>query len=146
MANSGPVTLSHVKEAVRKLGGEARWPEIFKQITEDRNEDYSYYLNHQNYKNTAFQVIQRHCLDYAKYQGPTEFEKSGRNKFRLIDKNSKQTTTYSTTSKTPTAEDIEEPSQPEKVKQEIYRILRDTKLAREIKVANNFRCQICIEL
>ena len=46
---------------------------------------------------------------------------------------------------TPIAKDIAEPSQPDRVKQEIYRILRDTDLTRRAKVDNQYRCQICGE-
>lgn len=44
---------------------------------------------------------------------------------------------------TPIARDIGEPSQPDRIKQETYRILRDTVLAREVKTTNQYRCQIC---
>jgi hypothetical protein len=44
---------------------------------------------------------------------------------------------------TPRAIDIENPSQPERVRQETYRILRDTALAREVKESHQYRCQIC---
>jgi predicted restriction endonuclease len=82
-------------------------------------------------------VIQQHCEGYKKYRGPTHFEKLGRGRFRLIASVKPKFTL------TPIASDIQEPSQPERVKQETYRILRDTALAREIKEANGYRCQIC---
>ena len=41
------------------------------------------------------------------------------------------------------AEDINEPKGPGRVKQETYRILRDTALARKVKESNNYKCQIC---
>lgn len=44
---------------------------------------------------------------------------------------------------TPIAFDIEEPTQPERVKQETYRILRDTNLARNVKIENQFQCELC---
>ena len=44
---------------------------------------------------------------------------------------------------TPQAEDISEPPRPERVKQEIYRVLRDTALAREIKESQRYKCQLC---
>lgn len=49
----------------------------------------------------------------------------------------------SPTLSTPHASDVEEPSRPDRVAQETYRILRDTTLAREVKEQNKFRCQIC---
>lgn len=44
---------------------------------------------------------------------------------------------------TPKASDIEEPTTPERVKQETYRILRDTNLARNVKTENQFLCELC---
>ncbi|MEX2411864.1 MAG: HNH endonuclease, partial [Candidatus Paceibacterota bacterium] len=44
---------------------------------------------------------------------------------------------------TPIASDIEEPSQPDRVKQETYRILRDTNLARRVKEEKKYKCEIC---
>ncbi len=44
---------------------------------------------------------------------------------------------------TPVAFDIKEPLQPDRVKQETYRILRDTSLARSVKEENQYRCQLC---
>ena len=47
------------------------------------------------------------------------------------------------TQPTPTALDMNEPSQSDRIKQETYRILRDTAIARAVKVANDYRCSIC---
>lgn len=44
--------------------------------------------------------------------------------------------------KTPNASDLGD-ANPERVKTTIYRILRDTKLARQLKKLHNDRCQIC---
>jgi predicted restriction endonuclease len=41
------------------------------------------------------------------------------------------------------AADIDEPVETARVRQEVYRILRDTARAREIKAAHQYRCQIC---
>lgn len=45
--------------------------------------------------------------------------------------------------KTPVAEDINEPSEAERILIETYRILRDTKIARNIKELYDYKCQIC---
>jgi hypothetical protein len=137
MKKIGPVTLSQVERALEDLGGQATWDKILDQVTKLRSGDYSYYLNRQNYENTAFQVIQEHCLGYKKYTGPSRFVKIG-NKFRLI-----TPIVESEVHHTPLALDIEDPSQPERVKQETYRILRDTVLARTVKESNQYKCQIC---
>jgi predicted restriction endonuclease len=44
---------------------------------------------------------------------------------------------------TPVAVDLDEPSQPAYVRQETYRILRDTRCAREVKAAYSYSCQLC---
>ena len=44
---------------------------------------------------------------------------------------------------TPLAADIEPPAQSRRVRQETYRVLRDTGLARAVKEGAGFRCQIC---
>lgn len=145
MAN-GRVTLEQVEQALRDLGGEAIWNDILNQVTKIRNGDYSFYLNYYNYKQTAFQVIQEHCFGYDKYRGPTHFEKIGKSRFRLVNSKpefSQNSSHVITNQLTPIARDIKEPSQPERIKQETYRILRDTILAREVKEKYHYRCQIC---
>jgi len=145
MDNSGPVTLSQVEKALAILGGQASWDKILEQVTKLRNGDYSYYLDKHNFENTAFQVIQQHCPGYKKYAGPSRFEKVG-NSFRLnvaIPESTQGSSSSTEVQHTPVALDIEEPSQPERVKQEIYRILRDTVLARTVKEENQYQCQIC---
>ncbi len=147
MKSFGPVTLSEVKEALQELGGEETWANILDQVTKNRNNDYSYYRDRLNYETTAFQVVQEHCYGYKKYRGEAHFKKI-EGKFRLITKVSKneQVRGISTSvipQLTPIAIDIKEPNQPERVKQEIYRILRDTELARMVKESNQYQCQIC---
>lgn len=44
---------------------------------------------------------------------------------------------------TPIAADMREPIDTRRIKEETYRILRDTALSRRIKTINNFKCQIC---
>ena len=46
-------------------------------------------------------------------------------------------------SATPVASDIAEPETPDRVHTEVYRILRDTELARKIKLLHNNQCQLC---
>jgi hypothetical protein len=144
MKGFGPVTLSQVEKALEDLGGQATWDKILDQVTKLRNGDYSHYLNKHNYENTAFQVIQEHCPIYKKYRGVPRFEKVG-NTYRLSPARpeSTQGSHLLREKHTPVASDIEDPSQPERVKQEIYRILRDTALARIVKESQQYQCQIC---
>ncbi len=144
MKNRGQVTLTQVERALKDIGGQGTWEQILDQLTNNRNGDYSYYLNLENYQKTAFQIIQQHCRDYEKYKGPQRFQKDG-NTFRLYASLSgpTQPPPSSEVPRTPIASDIEDPSQTERVKQETYRILRDTALARKVKESNQYLCQIC---
>ena len=144
MKGSGPVTLSQVEKALEDLGGNATWDQILKQLTKLRNGEFSHYLNKYNYETTAFQVIQKHCPGYKKYKGHPRFEKVGKSyRFHASHPASAQPNYILPEKSTPLAIDIEEPSQPERVKQETYRILRDTALARMVKESYNYQCQIC---
>jgi len=140
MKGLGRVTLTQVERALENLGGQATWDKILAEVTKLRNGDYSYYLNRENYEKTAFQVIQDHCPNYSKYKGTTRFEKDG-NAYRF----SQSQNTIAQLSQaipekhTPRAMDIENLSQPERVRQETYRILRDTALARTIKESHQYR-------
>ena len=44
---------------------------------------------------------------------------------------------------TPKATDLNDPQEVARIETTIYRILRDTALSREVKIAQNFRCQLC---
>lgn len=146
MENRGQVTLSQVERALRDIGGEGTWKQILHQLTKNRNGDFDHYDNWDNYQKTAYQIIQQHCpgRNYKKYKGPPRFQKVG-NKFRLNASVSEPAKRHPLPEapRTPIAIDIEDPSQAERVKQETYRILRDTQLAREVKESNKYRCQIC---
>jgi hypothetical protein len=84
MDTPGQVTVADVENALRRLGGEATWADILNQLTTDRNGDFSNYRDWRNYKTTAFQVVQKHCPGYKKYEGTTRFERVGM-RFRLAD-------------------------------------------------------------
>jgi predicted HNH restriction endonuclease len=146
MKKSGPVTLAQVESAINNLGGQGTWDKILAEVTQLRGGDFSHYLNKENYEKTAFQLIQEHCPKYKKYRGTTRFEKVG-NTFRLIGTSGKilRRPRVEPEKHTPRAIDIEELTQPERVLQETYRILRDTTLARKVKESHKYRCQICGE-
>jgi len=44
---------------------------------------------------------------------------------------------------TPRATDLNDPPEAARIETTIYRILRDTVLSREVKIAHNFKCQLC---
>ena len=144
MKSFGRVTLEQVERALENLGGQGKWDKIFAEVTRLRNGDYSHYLNRENFEKTTFQVIQEHCPNYRKYKGITRFEKTG-STYRLSRSQKPRATPSEVKPEThtPRAVDIEDPSQPERVRQETYRILRDTALARTVKESHQYRCQIC---
>jgi hypothetical protein len=144
----GPVTLSQVEQAFINLGGEATWAEAFEELHRLRGGDFSYYLNWMNYKTTAFQVVQKHCAEYQKFREPARFEKVGV-RFRLLFATVPPTTAIPSIVEpphTPSATDLSDPSKPERVFQDTYRVLRDTKLARSVKDAAGYQCQVCSEV
>ncbi len=142
MEHSGPVTLFQVEEALRRLRGEASSRELLDELTRLRNGDYLHYMNKENYEKTAWQVVMTYTPGYKKFKGPVHFEKTGRGKIRLV---TPTIGPYEEPQYTPTAADIGELSQPGRVQQVTYRILRDTKLAREVKALAQYQCQICGE-
>jgi len=158
MQNLGQVTLSQVEQAIQNLGGQATWDKILDQVTKLRNGDYSYYLDWLNYKTTTFQVIQRHCLGYRKYKGPSRFEKVGRNTFRLIVSPSKLTQNIrtltevkhtpiaiseSSTSAEEQASDHSEYSESRQTSRERYFFARNPQLVRDAKRKLGYICQVC---
>jgi len=144
MKGSGPVSLTQVESALKNLGGQATWDKILSEVTKIRDNDYSHYLNKENYEKTAFQVIQEHCKSYKKFKGTQRFEKVG-NAYKLIQSQSQivRRPRVAKEEYTPRAIDIEDIVQPGRVLQETYRILRDTSLARTVKESHQYRCQIC---
>jgi hypothetical protein len=142
----GPVTLSQVMEAFANLGGEANWRDAFDELHQIRGQDYSHYLNWMNYETTAFQLVQEHTRGYRKYRGPAKFDKLGRRRFRLLNQSSVSVPPLAPEpQRTPIAADLEEPSVSEWAIQEVYRVLRDTAVARRVKEAAGYRCQVCGE-
>jgi len=141
--------LEEIIQTFEETGGEAAWNEIRKRITNKRGDSYVPYLNWLNFNTTMFQLVQQHCEGYEKFIGPVYFEKVRRGRFRLVKGRLAETITsaYAGQSKpasdilTPVASDISEP--PQRVQTELYRVLRDTKLTREIKIKHGYKCQIC---
>ena len=129
------VTLSEVEEAVRHLGGAVTRDELLHELTLQRAGDYSPYKDRRNFETVAWQVVQKHTPGFAKYTGSPTFERTGRGAVRVL-----------APTNTPVATDIEEPSLPSRIRQETYRVLRDTELARSVKDAAGYRCQVCGEV
>jgi hypothetical protein len=148
--------VEEVTQALVELGGEAKWSDIQKLVTKKRGNSYAPYKDWLNYHTTMFQLVQQHCEGYEKFIGPILFQKINKGRFLLVttqpkvplttginitndkDKDSEHVLPISLT---PIAADIAEP--PMRGSLEIYRILRDTKLARDVKVIHELRCQVC---
>jgi hypothetical protein len=148
--------VEEVIQALVELGGEAKWSDIRKLVTKKRGNSYAPYKDWLNYRTTMFQLVQQHCEGYEKFIGPILFQKVHKGRFLLVSTQPKVSLTTGIDithdndkdfvrilpmSLTPIAADIAEP--PMRMSSEIYRILRDTKLAREVKVSHGFQCQVC---
>jgi predicted restriction endonuclease len=122
-----PVTIPEaVVTVLRQNNRPMTIPEITKAI-----EDTGFYrFNSNDPQRMVRNAIEMHLEDA---HGPRKtssdyFRKVGDNQYELIDR-------------TPVASDISEP--PARQQQVIYRILRDTDLARQVKAMHNYECQIC---
>ena len=139
MVEARYLRIEEITQAFEEFGGEADWGDIQNRVTEKRGGSNSPYLNWLNYRTTMFQLIQQHCEGYKKFNGTVLFEKVRRGRFRLV--TARPGDVKDRHSMTPIAVDIAEP--PPRLPTEIYRVLRDTKLAREIKWSHGFQCQVC---
>lgn len=118
------------------------------ELRKDKNiDEYREWIrNTKNYQKTSISLVfdlSDHII--KKYSLSDPNNEDGKKRFQddYIFKEKNVSTEVS--AKTPIASDINDADQPERVKQETYRILRDTQLARDVKVANEFYCQICGE-
>jgi len=154
MAAARHLRLEEVTQALAELGGEANWEELLSRVTEKREGSYAPYLDQSNYEKTMFQHVQQHCEGYKKFIGPVRFKKVRRGRFRLVTPGPEVppadapittpghgSSEAVLSSPTPIAVDITEP--PPRLRTEIYRILRDTELARKVKESHRFECQVC---
>lgn len=144
MVNPKWLSLEELVHAFSEFGNEADWHDIHNHVTLKRGHKYKPYKDWKNYSNSMFQIIQRHCRDYRKFSGIVHFEKVGSQplRFRLIGYDSvSETDKQNEVPTTPRSKDLDEP--PLRFESITYRILRDTALARQIKVLHGFRCQVC---
>ena len=128
------VHLEEVIQALKELGGEANWSDILNLIKKEHGDSCEPYSYQKSFDETTFQHIQEHCEGYAKFKkGPILFKQVRKGRFSLV--------SILPVSLTPIAADIAD--SPNRVLTETYRILRDTKLAREVKESHEFKCQVC---
>lgn len=130
------LNLEEVIQAFKELGGEANWIDILNLIKKEHDGSYEPYKNQTSFNTTAKQFIHEHCEKspaYAKLKkGPIHFKQVREGRFLLVS---------TPLSLTPFAADFAKP--PTRVLTVTYRILRDTKLAREVKKSCGFQCQVC---
>jgi len=137
------------------LGGVADWKDIVSKVTSNRGGGHSPYGYWDSYVKTMKQRVHNHCEGFKHYRGGSIlFVQINKSRFSLATTQNKAPiiTTPSTIvevaslkdiipNTSPVAADIAEP--PQRTLTEIYRILRDTKLSREVKKLHGFRCQVC---
>lgn len=145
---NGPLQAEDIISVLRELGGEARFEEIYEAVTRRRGGGYGHYRGVRSYRPTMWQVIYRHLKGSAKYKGPEYFLRTGgrrhsrETKLRLVDSLvGNAVGTLPPPMPTVEAVDVSEP--PPRVRSEVYRVLRDTELARRIKALHNCKCQRC---
>lgn len=68
--------VAEVVKALEELGGDASWPSIEQRVTQSRSDSYAPYQDWNNFKKTMFQLVQQHCVGYAKFTGPVLFKKT----------------------------------------------------------------------
>lgn len=136
--------IDEVTEALEDLGGEATLPEIINQVRK---------RNKKKIKNESSirQALEDNCPQKSFRTGVPRFNHKGSERsgvYELIREKEKRIKEEERNveipeADTPQAQDFDEPVQPERILTKVYRVLRDTKLARQIKYLHNNRCQIC---
>lgn len=125
--------LEDIVEALENLGGVAEYADLYREIKKIRPAPLPI-----TWDAIIRQVVESHSSDSANFNGRDIFysvEGLGKGVWGL----------RKLLTSTPIASDIEEPSGPVRVKCETYRILRDTALARQLKMLHQNCCQLCGE-
>lgn len=129
--------LEDIETALANLGGVGRLSQIYDEVRRIREGPHP-----RAFRGTIRGTIETHSSDSAKFRGRDIFFSvhglgAGVWGLRSYLKNS------------PVAADLggeeDGTEAPERVRQETYRVLRDTALARQIKMLNQHRCQLCGE-
>jgi len=130
--------LEDISIALENLGGIAHYSDLYAEVERIRNSPLP-----ESWKAIIREVIESHSSDSLKYKGRDVFfsvEGLGNGIWGL----------RNYLEDTPLASDIEEPvqnmeqqNQPDRVEIKTYRILRDTKLARQLKLLHQNNCQLC---
>jgi predicted restriction endonuclease len=127
--------IDEIIKAYEFLGGIAPYSKVYKFIKENTSRNLP-----SSWKAIIRKIVEDHSSDSKNFKGKDLFysvDGLGKGVWGLRSK----------IKDTPKAEDLgiveEETKLPEKTKTEIFRVLRDTKLTRELKVLYDNKCQIC---
>jgi len=127
--------IDEIIKAYESLGGIAPYSEVYNFIERNTSRKLP-----SSWKAIIRKIVEDHSSDSENFKGKDLFysvEGLGNGIWGLRSK----------LKETPKAEDIgiveEETKLPEKTKTEIFRVLRDTKLAKELKLLYHNKCQIC---
>ena len=122
--------VDYIKAALENLDGWATYDDLYAELKRIRHEDFT-----QSWKATVRNAVESHSSDSENWSQnrPDLF-------YSVNGLGSGLWGLREFISKTPPAVDIEAT---ERIRQEIYRILRDTELARSIKEIHEYQCQIC---
>jgi hypothetical protein len=123
--------LEDITSALIKVGGIAHYEQLYAEINRAREG-----VLPESWKQIVQRTIQNHSSDSSGYRSRDLFysvEGIGSGIWGL----------RSALIPTPYAFDLQEPSPPERVLTETYRVLRDTQLARKLKALHRNACQIC---
>jgi len=135
---------NEVTEALEDLGGEATLPDIMNQV---RKRNKKKITNESSIRQTLEDYCSdksfRRRVDIFYHRGNERSGVYGLRKTGQKSQDSGRKVEIHEVDETPQAKDFDEPAQPERVLTNTYRVLRDTKLARQIKYWYGNKCQIC---
>ena len=122
--------VDYIKSALENLGGWATYDDLYAELKRIRQDNFT-----QSWKATVRNSVESNSSDSENWspKRPDLF-------YSVNGLGSGVWGLREFSSKTPPAVDIEAP---ERTKQETYRILRDTELARSVKAIHEYKCQIC---
>jgi hypothetical protein len=123
--------LNDIRTSLGNLGGVAHYEALYPEIARIRPGPLP-----SSWKQIVQRTIQDHAPESDGYRGTPVFysvDGIGSGVWGLNDQ----------LHQTPHALDVQEPEVPYRVHQDVYRILRDTELARKLKAIYRNRCQIC---
>jgi hypothetical protein len=126
-----PSWLEDIAKSLENLGGIASLEELYEEVDRVKSGPLP-----ASWQATVRAVIEDHSSDSKRFRGKDIFfsvDGIGKGIWGL----------RSQIPSTPAAVDLKEPEEPKKTKVQIYRVLRDTLLARALKTLHKNSCQIC---